>query len=325
MNNPPKHHRPVEYDRLESFVARAGTAVGLPDEKASLLARLLSTNDLRGVFSHGTRQIATYARLMRDGVLNNKPEISTVQETAVSLFLDGDGGLGYFPSYEGTTRLAEKARESGIAVLATRNHGHFGAAGIYARIPLQHDLLTYVTSGHQLRLTDESPLYSAAGGSPMAFSVPSKDGDPIVVDFGCMHDLYANDPHRDEVARLTPGLVLRSIGLGEICQTWGGFLTGLGLDKPAQPGKWEGANQGALMISFRIDLFSDPEEFKAKVGSYIERIRTLSPIPGFEESFAAGAVEALREREYREQGVPVDDEHMGLLTKLADELGIDPP
>ena len=76
--------------------------MGLPAEKAELLAGLLTTNDLRGIFSHGTQQIATYAILMRDKKLNNDPQITTVKETPVSVLVDGDGGLGYFPAYEGT-------------------------------------------------------------------------------------------------------------------------------------------------------------------------------------------------------------------------------
>ena len=37
-------------------------------------AELLSANDLRGVVSHGTQQLATYVRLVRDGSLNPAPE-----------------------------------------------------------------------------------------------------------------------------------------------------------------------------------------------------------------------------------------------------------
>ena len=323
MNNPPKERELIPHQRIEAFVARAASKAGLPADKASLLASLLTTNDLRGVFSHGTRQIATYARLMRDGKLNSRPDITILRETKVSLIVDGDGGLGYFPAHEGTQAVISKALDSGIAVMATRNHGHFGAAGIYARMPVEHDLLTYVTSGHQLDLSDGMPLYSAAGGSPMAFSAPAGDAPPLVVDFGCMHDLYANDPHRDEVARLTPGLVLRSIGLGEICQAWGGFLTGLDLDRDPAADAFPGANQGSLVICFRIDLFADPSVFKSKVRAYSERIRRLTPVPPYTESYAAGVVEAAREAEYRESGIPVSSEHRTLLNELARELGID--
>jgi hypothetical protein len=97
MNQPPEDSIRVPHKQLRDFVVTAATTVGLPDDKASLLADLLSRNDLRGIFSHGTQQIATYALLMRDGKLNNQPDVTLVQETASSVLVDGDGGLGYFP------------------------------------------------------------------------------------------------------------------------------------------------------------------------------------------------------------------------------------
>jgi len=322
MNQPPANARRVHHERLEAFVASIGSAAGMARERARLLAELLTRNELRGVVSHGTIQIATYARLVRDGALNGSPDVTVVRETPTSLLVDGDGGLGYFPAWEGTHLLCEKALRSGIAVLATRNHGHFGAAGIYARVPLDHDLLTFVTSGHQLGLNAADPIYAAAGGSPMAFSVPSNTR-PIVVDFGCMHDLYAGSPHRDTVAELTPGLVLRSIGMGEICQTWGGLLSGLNLDPEPPAWTWEGANQGALVVSFRIDLFTDAERFRGEVSRYVDRIRRLSPLPGLAESFAAGDVEAHNETAYLRDGIPLAADTIGTLNSLASELGID--
>ncbi len=309
----------VGHARLEAFVGGIAEAAGLESAKARLLASLLTANDLRGVVSHGTIQIVAYARLLRDGKLNRSPRIHVVRETPVSLLVDGDGGLGYFPAWEGTSLLCDKAERSGIAVLVTRNHGHFGAAGIYARVPLERGLLTFVTSGHQLNLTGADPIYAAAGGSPMAFSVPS-DTRPIVVDFGCMHDLYAGSPHRDTLATIAPGVVLRSIGLGEICQTWGGMLSGLNLDPQPPVWKWAGANQGALVISFRIDLFTDPARFRREVTRYVERIRTLTPIPGLDESFAAGDIEHHNETAYRRDGIPLAPSAIEAMNELADEL-----
>ena len=97
MNTPPKEHINVDRHKLHAFVSSAAQTVGLTAEKAELLTK----NDLRGVFSHGTQQIATYAILMRDGQLNKDPQIEVVRETPVSALVDGDGGLGYFPAYQG--------------------------------------------------------------------------------------------------------------------------------------------------------------------------------------------------------------------------------
>jgi LDH2 family malate/lactate/ureidoglycolate dehydrogenase len=325
VNLPPETFVRVSYQAMQAFVTEAGRAAGLPQDKAELLAALLVANDLRGVFSHGTRQIATYARLMRDGRLNPQPQVRTVRETAVSLLVDGDGGLGYFPAYEGTNVLVDKALVQGIAVLLTRNHGHFGAAGLYSRLTLPHDLLCFVTSGHQLALAPDNPVYSAAGGSPMSFSAPAGNEDSLVLDFGAMHDLYASSPHRDEIARLAPGLVFRAIGMGAVCQAWGGLLAGVPMDERRAVRAFPGANQGSLAIAFRIDLFLPPEQFKREMDEYVRRVRALQPLEGFDEAYLPGGVEAARERAYREQGIPVGPEHQKRLQEFADEFGLQTP
>jgi LDH2 family malate/lactate/ureidoglycolate dehydrogenase len=325
MNRPPKAATRVSYEALRAFVSSAGQAVGLLPDKADLLADLLATNDLRGVFSHGSRQIATYARLMRDGVLNARPQLEIVQETPVSLLVDGDGGLGYFAAHMGTLALIDKVEAQGMGVLLTRNHGHFGAAGIYARLTLPHDLLCFVTSGHQPSLSPGDPVFSAAGGSPMAFSAPTAREDPLVLDFGTMHDLYSSDPHRDEIAQLAPGVVFRSIGMGAVCQSWGGLLAGVPADPARAERTFAGANQGALVMAFRIDLFMPAERFKREMDQYARQVKALQPLAGFDRAYLPGGIEAERTRRWRKKGIPVGLAHRQQLQELADDLGLAAP
>lgn len=325
MNLPPKVSISVPHQALHDFVCKAAQTVGLPADKANLLAELLTANDLRGVFSHGTTQIATYARLMRDGVLNNKPNVHPLRETPVSLLMDGDGGLGYFPAYEGTLTLIEKVKAQGIGILLTRNHGHFGAAGIYSRLTLPHDLLAFVTSGHQLDLQPGQSIFAAAGGSPMSFSAPAGEEEHLVLDFGAIHDMYPSSPYRDAIARLAPGTVFRSIGMGAICQSWGGFLAGVPLDPKRAQRTFSGANQGSMVMAFRIDLFLGVAEFKREMDDYVRAVRQLLPLEGFDESFLPGGVEAARTKRYQMEGVPVGVEHRSRLEALAQELHIDTP
>ncbi|MBX3013758.1 MAG: Ldh family oxidoreductase [Caldilineaceae bacterium] len=325
MNLPPSSYLSVPYTELQAFVTELGLAVGLSTEKATLLAELLTANDLRGVFSHGTTQMATYARLLRDGILNNQPDVQVVRETPVSVLVDGDGGLGYFPSHRATEILIEKAKSQGMAVVLTRNHGHFGAAGLYSRMTLPHDLLCFVTSGHQLLLNDGEPLLSAAGGSPMSFSSPAGEEESLLLDFGAIHDLYGSSPYREAIIKLAPGTVFRSLGMGAICQSWGGFLAGVPLDTARAKRTWAGANQGSLVMAFRIDLFMDPQQFKYEMDEYVRAVKRLQPLDGFAESFLPGGVEAMRARKYRAEGVPVGPNHQKRLAEVAQELGVSVP
>lgn len=324
LNLPPERYVSVPAERLQRFARGIGLALGLPDAQAGQLAELLTGNDLRGVHSHGTRMIASYADEIRGGRLNPTPEPRVVRETPVSLVVDGDGGLGYFAAHLATERAIAKARNSGVAVAVTRNHGHIGAAGIYARMTLVHDLLCFVTGGARLEMQPGMPVYSSAVGSPMCFSAPAGDADPLIVDFSPVYDLRSS-PHREELEDWIPGTIFRCIGLGNIAQAWGGILAGVPQERDAPPPRFPSAHQAATFLMFRIDLFLDPVEFRRQMDLLAERIAELAPLPGFPKAQFAGAPEGERERRYAAEGIPVGDEHRCDLETVADALGIDTP
>ncbi|HVK01926.1 MAG TPA: Ldh family oxidoreductase [Armatimonadaceae bacterium] len=325
MNVRPATFTRIDDSALRGFVAAVFERSSVPPEQAAFLADLLVTNDLRGVFSHGTRQVTAYVGHFREGRLNPAPDVSVVSDSPATLVVNGDGGLGYFAAYRAAELLVPKALETGIAAAVTRNHGHIGAAGIYARVPLERGLFGYVTSGHQLKLKPEQTILHAAGGSPMAFALPTGEEPPFVLDVGVMHDLYAGSKHVDEIIALAPGTVFRSLGLGAVCQALGGFLAGVPLDPERDARQWPGASQGSFQIVVDLARFFPLDAFKAEMDAYARAVRQMKPLAGFEEACLAGTPEWESEREYREEGIPVSPEHAEALRKLAGESGIDAP
>ena len=101
MNTPPETFIRVQSTLLEAFVKDCFVAVGMADGHAQQMAGWLTANDLRGVFSHGTRQTVAYVGHFQRKDLNVAPNVRVVGETAVTATVDGDGGLGYFPSFCG--------------------------------------------------------------------------------------------------------------------------------------------------------------------------------------------------------------------------------
>jgi LDH2 family malate/lactate/ureidoglycolate dehydrogenase len=325
MNIPPQEFIRVAPGALREFVAAAFQKAGLSPDDAGLLARLLVTNDLRGVFSHGTRQVPTYVGLFRNGQLNPRPRVAVLSDTPATALVDGDGSLGYFAAYRAAALAAEKAAAIGIAAAVTRNHGHIGAAGIYSRIPLERGLVGYCTSGHQLELSPEQSVIAAAGGSPMSFAIPAGDAPPLVLDFGAMHDLYGSSENRNQIFALAPGTVFRSIGLGTICQVLGGFLAGVPVDPARADRRWPGANQGSLILALDIARFLPPEQFLREMEEYARRATALRPMPGHDRAYLPGGLEAEREREWSASGVPVGERHRAALERVARELEIPAP
>lgn len=323
MNKPPKNYQSVPADTLRRFAADVLGAVGMPTNKADFLAGLLVVNDLRGVFSHGTVQVTTYAKLFRDGHLTPDSEVTTVRETSTTLVLDGGGGLGYFPCWEAATRLIPKAREHGVAVATTGNHGHFGAAGIYARLPVAEGLISFVTSGHQLDLQPGDFVMKAAGGSPMAFGIPTADEPPFVLDFGAAHDLYIGPDSMRSIMEMAPSAVLRSFGLGCACQALGGLLCGVPLTPDASQARPR-ANQGSFMIAVDPAALTDADDFRREMDAYARAVRQMIPLPGLDDARLPGGVEWERERRGIREGVPVSAKHADALQRLADDYGINP-
>lgn len=325
MNIVDKNHVRVKSDVMRIFVGKIAQRAGMPEDKADFLADFLVKNDLRGVFSHGTQQIATYARIMRDQLINPDPEVFIANETASTVIIDGDGGLGYFAAYKGAQAIVEKGLTNGIAAAVTRNHGHIGAAGIYARLLAENDLIGYVTSGHQLNLSPEQSIMRAAGGSPMSFAVPAGQEFPMILDFGAMHDLYADSPHVPELFDLAPGLVFRSMGLGFMCQALGGFLTGVPLDEKEALRQYQGANQGSLIIALDVSPFMPLADFKKQMDAYVRMTSQMQPMPGYDKATLPGILEALHEQDWIVSGIPVDDSHRAILAGVASEFELSLP
>ncbi len=325
MNRLPPDGIPIPAPALRDLVRALAGGAGLPEGQAELLAELLVRNDLRGVFSHGSRQIAAYARLMRDGKLNPRPQVSVVDESMATLLLDGDGGLGYFPSWQAAHALVDKARAAGVAAGVTRHHGHFGAAGLYTRVAAAAGLIGYDTSGVQLKLAPGQPLLAAAGGSPMSFAVPAEP--PLVLDFGAIHDLYNADEERlAYMMEHLPSTLMRSFGLGTLCQVLGGFLAGVPLEESRAVRRYPGANQGALFVFIDPARFIDPQVLTHEMDAYHRIVAQLKPFPGTgDRATLPGRLEWERERQWAETGVPVGSRHREELSQVASEFGVPVP
>ena len=174
---------------LCAWAAGALVAAGTREADAAQIARCLVDVDLRGVKSHGTRQLPGYIQLLLAGEINPAPEIRTLRESDSSIRLDGGGGAGYLAAAKAVDAACAKARACGLALASTCNHGHTGSAGIWARRALEHGLICWCVAGGtaplaniQQKLEDpEATVWNAMSAPPMAFAVPSDAGGPPLV------------------------------------------------------------------------------------------------------------------------------------------------
>ena len=284
------------------------------------MARLLVETDLRGVFSHGTRQTPGYVRMMLEGRVNPRPTVRVVRETGTTQILDGDGGMGHFPCYQGTQWAVAKAKEHGTAAVTTCNHFHFGGAGKYARIALEQDCIGLAVSSHRLHLDPQSMVTGASGGSPISVAFPAGAEPTLVLDTGANFiDWDAEHFERD------PWPFFKSLGLGAVLQGLGGILAGIYKPEFQPPqSRWE-SNQGGFIAVFDVSCFMPVEDFKREMDRYMREARSMQPLPGLHQAELAGSVEWEREREFARSGIPITSGHQQSLETLGEELGIATP
>ena len=165
----------------------------------------------------------------------------------------------------------------------------------------------------------------AAGGSPVTFAIPAGSEPPLALDFGTMHDLYSGSPHVPQLIEMAPGMVFRSMGLGNVCQALGGLLIGLPVRPEQDTRTWPGGGQGAFLMAVEISRFLPLEDFLREMEEYSRAARQMQPLPGHDQAGLPGCLEWIREQEWSQSGIPVSPEHQKALTAISREWDLARP
>src|SRR5499425_788879 len=137
----PSMDRQFQASDLETFVARALTAGGLPKSDAEEVARLMILADLRGSDGHGIFRLPQYVRRIKAGGMNVRPNLHVVQKTEATTLVDGDNGMGHLVVGFAAKVAIEKAGRAGIGWVGVRRSNHAGPAALYAMMPLARDMI----------------------------------------------------------------------------------------------------------------------------------------------------------------------------------------
>jgi LDH2 family malate/lactate/ureidoglycolate dehydrogenase len=131
----------VTIERLQAFIHAAMVKLGLPDRDAAVVAALMAQADLQGSDGHGVSRLPQYARRIKAGGFNTRPDIRVVREQASTALVNGDNGMGHLVMNRAAGIAIEKARATGIGWVNAQFSNHAGPASLYARMPLAHDMI----------------------------------------------------------------------------------------------------------------------------------------------------------------------------------------
>ena len=342
-----------EAEGLRRFTAAAFVHFGVTPEDAATGAEVLVDADLQGIESHGIAHLNAhpgYVPGLKSGIVNPRPEVKVLRETATTAAWEADGGLGVVVAKHAMDACLEKADTAGIGMVTVTNGRHFGAAGYYAHMAARRDLIG-------MAMCNVPPIAVAGGGldrvfgtNPIAMAAPVEGDRPFLLDMattavaggkleiagrqgkpipeGWAIDAAGaatSDPHalREGGALLPLGSqrttsAHKGYGLGIMVDILTGVLSSMG---SAMFAPREQLAQAYWFAAFQIDAFREPSEFKADMKRMVDEIRATRPEPGVERVQVAGDPEWFQRADRTANGIPLDPVTIEQLSELGEEIG----
>jgi len=172
----------VSAEALRAFCVQVFEKLGVSHDDAKITGNVLVAADLRGIDSHGVARLSRYANYLKDGRARARFEARIVHETSSTAVIDGGAGLGPPVAYRAMQLAISKARDSYVGFVAVRNSNHFGIAGYYAMMALEHDLIGMSASNAKPVVLPTFGREAMLGTNPLSIAVPAGRERPFVLD-----------------------------------------------------------------------------------------------------------------------------------------------
>lgn len=343
----------IAADQLTDFVTQVLASIGMPQADVTTVAGLMIEADLRGADSHGVFRLPAYVKRIRSGGINLQPDIRVVNERSASALIDGDNAIGHLVMKKAADLAIDKARSSGVAWVGARMSNHAGPAGLYARMPLAHDMIgIYMAVGSANHLPPWGGIEMLLSTNPIAIAVPGDHQPAIVLDMATTNAAYGKVKARAAAGEPMPeGWMVDRLGKALLDPTRAneGFLLpiggpkgyGLALMFGLLAGTLNGAafgrevvdfnadfssttNTGHLIIAVDIAAFIDPVLFKAQVDGVWAEMKNAQRLPGVDEIRLPGEQSNRLFEKRTQNGIPIPAALQTGLRELADQLGVSP-
>jgi L-2-hydroxycarboxylate dehydrogenase (NAD+) len=337
-----------------SFINDAMIKAGVPAPDAAKIAELMLEADLIGADAHGVFRLPQYVQRLKLGSTNPRPNIKVNRTAPATALVEGDNGMGHLVVSKCAELAIEMAKENGVAWVGCNMSGHAGAAGVYAALPLKHDMIgiysAVANANHMPLAGGAEPLL---GTNPLAMAIPAGVEPPLVLDIATsivsygtiknhkmlnqpLHDDWMIDPKTGEAiidpqksgnALLLPMAGYKGAGLalmfGMLAGTLNGALFGRDcIDFNADATK--PTNTGQFILALDPSRFQKLDVFKSEVDRHIRSLRNSKSLPGQDAVRLPGDARAKRIADRKANGLALPPELLTQLDKLAGELSIKP-
>ena len=337
---------------LRGLIRDVLVSYGMSAEHAAITSHRMIDANLRGQSGHGIFRLPAYSRRIEEGGYNLDPDIRVENESSVRALVDGDNGFGHVVVQRAVDMAVAKAKEHGLSWVGTRRSNHAGAAGVYAAMALQHDLIClYFAVGNANHQPAWGGLDLLLSTNPIAIAVPAGEEPGMVLDIattvvshgrinvalergeeipvGWLEDREGNpitDPARVHGGLLMPIGGYKGYGLNLAIGALAGTLNGAAFGSEVINFSYDfvtPTNTGQAVLMIRPDLHGDTERFKASMDERIREFKASTPMPGRGPVRIPGEAVPTRAAGMLEQGIELAAPSVDRLRELADRRGVD--
>ncbi len=344
-------HPRVRFEALRQFITQAMAQLGLPTDDAATVGRLMAEAELQGSDGHGVIRLLPYARRIRAGGLNLKPNITVVQERPAMALLDGDNGMGHVVMQRAAHMAIEKAKVCGIGWVGSRLSNHAGPASLYARMPMAHNMIgLYFAVGNANHLPPWGGLDMLLSTNPIAVAVPAGQEPPVVLDMATTVAAYGKvkakaqkgemmpegwmidrtgapllDPKRADEGFLLPIGGYKGYGLSLIVGLLAGTLNGAAMGKAVidfNKDERSTTNTGQAIMAIDLSAWGDVDAFKARVDTLVRELRGSERMPGVDRIWLPGEQSHAKREANLVSGIALPPALLAQLDAFALDAGI---
>jgi L-2-hydroxycarboxylate dehydrogenase (NAD+) len=343
----------VPADAITGLITDALNTVGMPASDAVSVAHFMTEADLTGADAHGVFRLPQYVRRLKAGGVNPRPNITVTKTAPATALVDGDNGMGHLVMMHAAETAIELARRTGIGWVGARRSNHAGSAGVYAALPLVHNMIgiySVVASANHMAMWGGAE--TLLGTNPLAVAIPAGKEAPVVLDMATTIVSYGTiknyrlqgktmpegwmvsrivggpltDPNKSDEGLLLPVGGYKGSGLALVLGLLAGTLNGAAFGRDVidfNADDESACDNGHFIIAIDVARFLPFADFTAEIDRHVRDLRSSRPLPGGEAIRLPGEQRQARREDRLKNGVPMLPELNAQLDKLADELDID--
>jgi LDH2 family malate/lactate/ureidoglycolate dehydrogenase len=222
----------IHHTELLQFSKQVMTRMGASEDDAFHVADNLVQSNLRGIDSHGVGRLKRDVDGIRSGYMLPEAQPTVERNSPVIANINANNGLGQPVSVLGMKMAIEKAIATGVGIVTVHGSNHYGFAGYYAMMALEHDLIGISMTNSEPLVVPTFSKNAMIGTNPIAFAAPTNTERPWVMDLATsvvpsgkleVYDRKGSDipegwaTDEDGKSTVNPTLVLTNLyrGLGE--------------------------------------------------------------------------------------------------------------